>query len=301
MHEPDRANRLDAHQHFWKYDPAEYGWISDEMRAIRRDFLPADLRAACEDAGVSGSIAVQARQTIEETRWLLQLAAGDAFVRGVAGWVPLVKPDVAKDLEELAADARLRGVRHVLQDEPDEQYMLRDDFNAGIRTLKRFGLVYDILIYERHLPQTIEFVDRHPDQLFVLDHVAKPRVAAHELSPWRERFTELSRRANVYCKMSGLLTEADYRKWKEPDVAPYIDVALEAFGPQRLMFGSDWPVLSAAASYSRWVSIVENALRALSDAERQRIWRGTAEEAYGLGSTAGEGSRPEAPGKQAVS
>lgn len=274
--------RLDAHQHFWTYDPAEYGWISDDMCAIRRDFFPDDLRTACEGSRITGSIAVQALQSVRETCSLLGMAENDDFVRAVVGWVPLIDSNVSGLLEEFAANTKLRGIRHVLQDEVDPDYMLRDDFNAGVRTLKHFGLVYDILIYERHLPQTIKFVDRHPNQIFVLDHVAKPRVAAHELSPWRERFAELAKRPNVYCKLSGLLTEADHHAWKEADVTPYINVALETFGPQRLMFGSDWPVLLLAAAYGEWVSIVETVVGKLSENEQQRIWHDTAQKAYRL-------------------
>jgi L-fuconolactonase len=279
-----RVGRLDAHQHFWSYDPAEYGWISENMVAIRQDFLPNDLRAASESSGITGSIAVQARQSLRETCALLGMAEDDDFVRAVVGWAPLLDPHVDGILEGFAAQPKLRGVRHVLQDEPDPEYMLRDDFNFGISTLKRLGLVYDILIYERHLPQAIQFVDRHPDQIFVLDHVAKPRAAARELSPWRERFTELARRPNVYCKLSGLVTEADHQSWKESDLMPYMEVALEAFGPKRLMFGSDWPVLLLAATYQQWVSIVEVLVGRLSKDEQERIWHDTVQEAYGLGS-----------------
>jgi L-fuconolactonase len=160
--------------------------------------------------------------------------------------------------------------------------MLRDDFNRGIAALKQFGLVYDILIFERHLPQTIQFVDRHPDQFFVVDHLAKPRVKAGETSPWAERIRELSRRPNVYCKISGLATEADYQNWTEGQLRPYLDVVLDAFGPERLMFGSDWPVCLVAVSYAEWVSIIERFVESLSQSERERIWSGTAIEAYRL-------------------
>jgi L-fuconolactonase len=178
----------------------------------------------------------------------------------------------------------LRGLRHIVQDEPDPNYILRDDFNAGIRTMGRFGLVYDILIFERHLPQTIKFVDRHPKQVFVLDHIAKPRIRAGEISPWRENIQELARRQNVYCKVSGMVTEADWVQWTPGQMTPYIEVVLEAFGPRRLMFGSDWPVCLLASPYAKWVTLMEMTFGTLSISEQERIWSGTAFEAYCLGS-----------------
>jgi len=273
---------IDAHHHFWKYTPEEYGWIDESMTVLRRDFLPADLQAEIRDAGVGGVISVQARQSLEETEWLLDLAARHEFIRGVVGWVPLIDPRVEGALEPLSARRKLRAVRHILQGEPDEQYMLRGDFNAGIGVLERFGLAYDILIFERHLPQTMRFVDRHPNQVFVLDHIAKPRIREQALSPWRENLSELGRRENVYCKLSGLVTEADCRNWTEESLRPYIDTVLEAFGLRRVMFGSDWPVCLLAASYAQWLGIVSKAIAGLSAAEGARILGETAIEAYKL-------------------
>src|SRR3954470_24884154 len=228
---------IDSHHHFWKYGPEEYGWISDSMSVLRRDFLPDDLRNEIASAGIDGVVSVQARQTVEETRWLLNLAATNDFIRGVVGWVPLVDDTVGPWLEQFAANPKLKAVRHVLQDEPDEHYVLRDDFNRGIRVLKRFDLRYDILVFERHLPSTIEFVDEHPGQVFVLDHLAKPKVREGILEPWRQNLCTLARRPNVYCKLSGVVTEADWNAWTPEQLAPYFDAALEAFGPNRLMFG----------------------------------------------------------------
>jgi L-fuconolactonase len=274
--------KIDAHHHFWKYDPVEYGWINDEMSAIRRDFLPADLEKEMQTADISGVISVQARQTLEETRWLLELADKHEFIRGVAGWVPLTDPKVSTTLEHLSRSKKLRGVRHVLQDEPDPLYLLREDFNAGIRALRPFGLTYDILIFERHLPQTVRLVDRHPEQIFVVDHLAKPRVRMKELSPWRENLQELAKRQNVYCKLSGLVTEANYSNWSTEQLTPYLDTVLLAFGANRLMFGSDWPVCLVAIDYPEWAAIVANAISGLSPSEQERIWSGTAQEAYGI-------------------
>ncbi len=274
--------KIDSHQHFWRYTPREYGWINDQMTVIRRDFLPNDLRAEMLSAGIDAAVSVQASQTLEETRWLLQLSAENDFIKGVVGWVPLIDANVDEGLAELKSRRKLVGIRHVLHDEPDDFYMLRDDFNRGIDKLKPFGLPYDILIFERHLPQTIEFVDRHEGQVFIVDHLAKPRVKASELSPWRENLHELAKRPNVYCKLSGLATEADYRDWTAGQLKPYIDTVLAAFGPARIMFGSDWPVCLLAAGYKQWVDLVANATSSLSQSDQQRIWAETAVEAYRL-------------------
>lgn len=273
--------RIDSHQHFWKYNPVQYGWINNNMSVLRRDFLPEHLAEEITRADIEGTIAVQAAGP-GETEWLLTLAKKWDFIRGVVGWAPLTDPCAADAIERLASDPRLRGLRHVLQDEPDPNYMLRDDFNAGIRQLQAFGLTYDILIFERHLPQTIEFVDRHPHQVFVLDHIAKPRIKAAALSPWRENIRKLAERQNVYCKISGMVTEADWAAWTPQQMSLYIDVVLEAFGARRLMFGSDWPVCLLASAYPKWVMLMEEALKPLSIAEQERIWAGTAIEAYRL-------------------
>jgi L-fuconolactonase len=274
--------KIDAHQHFWKYNPVEYGWIDDAMSVIRRDFLPADLRREISQAGVDGVVSVQARQILEETEWLLQVAAENDFIRGVVGWVPLRDPGVGKILKKLAARPKLCGVRHVVQAEADDRFILRDDFNRGIKLLRQFGLTYDILVYEWQLPPTIEFVDRHPDQVFVLDHVAKPRIRNNLLEPWRKNIRELARRENVYCKISGMVTEADYKHWTEDQLTPYVEAVLEAFGPRRLMFGSDWPVCLVACSYLRWREIVSVFTSRLSANDRAWIFGKTAIKAYSL-------------------
>jgi L-fuconolactonase len=274
--------RIDAHHHFWKYDPTEYGWINDSMRVIRRDFLPADLQAEIGPVGIDGVISVQARQTLEETRWLLELAEQNKFIKGVVGWVPLAAPDVCKHLDELSQRPHLKGIRHVVQDEPDDRFILREDFNAGVRALADYGLVYDILIYERHLPQAIEFVDRHPRQVFMLDHLAKPRVKEHVVEPWRTDIGRLAARDNVYCKISGLVTEADWQGWTEGLLAVYLGTVLEAFGPRRVTFGSDWPVCLLASSYVKWYELVKGFCAKLSAAEQARVFGETAVEAYRL-------------------
>lgn len=274
---------IDSHHHLWKYSAAEYGWISPQMRAIRRDFLPEQLETLMHHFDIEGTVAVQARQTLEETSWLLGLSGKHALIRGVVGWVPLTEGvGVKGHLERFAGSRKLRGVRHVIHDEADPRFILRDDFNAGVGALMEFGLRYDILIFERHLPAAIEFVDRHPKQVFILDHVAKPRIKGRILSPWDGNMRELARRQNVYCKLSGMVTEADHQRWSPETLQPYIDVALETFGPQRLMYGSDWPVLLLAGTYERWFRTVRKAIAKLSKTEQERIMGGTAAEAYGI-------------------
>ncbi len=273
--------RIDAHHHFWRYSLAEYRWIDEAMAVLRRDFLPEHLAAEIRTAAVNGVVSVQARQSLQETTWLLELAGRHDFIRGVVGWVPLVSPTVAEDLARFAG-GRLKAVRHVLQDEADEEYMLRADFNAGLRALRPFELAYDILIFERHLPATVELVDRHPNQVFVVDHIAKPRIRDGALQPWKDRITDLARRPNVYCKLSGMVTEADWHRWTPQQLRPYVEVVLEAFSPRRVMFGSDWPVCLLATTYGRWAETVEGLIAALSPAEQDRIWSATATEAYRL-------------------
>jgi len=265
--------KIDAHQHFWKYNPGEYGWIDDAMAVIRRDFLPADLQKELGQAGIDGVISVQARQSRAETDWLLALAEQHDFIRGVVGWLPLARADC-----EFPAHPKLKGVRHVVQEEPDE-FLSGTDFNRGVARLLERQLVYDLLIIERQLPAAIRFVDRHPNQVFVLDHSAKPKIKVNELSPWRENIHELAKRPNVYCKLSGLVTAADYRHWTVAQLQPYWDVVLAAFGPHRLMFGSDWPVCLVGCEYSRWARLI----RALSLDEQDWIMGETATEVYQLG------------------
>lgn len=275
---------IDSHHHFWKYSAVEYGWINDAMSVLRRNFLPDDLRAAAKAAGVDGVISVQARQTVAETDWLLGFAEqpeNASLIRGVVGWVPLISDRISEELDRLVDRKKLLGVRHVLQDEPNE-YFARDDFNRGIALLPKFGLRYDILIYERQLQAAIELVDRHPRQIFVLDHVAKPKIAAGDIAPWRKRMFDLARRQNVYCKLSGMVTEADPRKWTPAQLRPYVESALEAFGPQRLMMGSDWPVCLLACDYGRWQSLVREFIGKLSTSEQQKIMGETAKAAYGI-------------------
>lgn len=286
------SERIDAHHHLWRYSASEYGWIDETMGALRRDFLPSDLAQEMSAAGVDGAIAVQARQTLEETRWLLDLADQNATIRGVVGWVPLVGEELSAPLEEFSGRSKLKGLRHIVQAEPDD-FLVREDFNLGISRMQETGLVYDILIYERHLPQAIRFVDSHPNQEFVLDHIGKPRIREGVLEPWAEKMRELSRRDNVSCKLSGMVTEADWNAWTVESLRRYLDVTVEAFGPKRLMAGSDWPVCLVASGYAKWFGLLEKYFAGYGEQEREAIFGGNAMRVYKLLPTQGK-DEPEA-------
>jgi L-fuconolactonase len=273
---------IDAHQHFWVYDPREYEWIDDSMAALRRDFLPRDLQPELERAGFRGSVAVQARQTIEETRWLLELATSSPLVLGVVGWVDLQSADVRSQLQTFARNPKLVGIRHIVQGEPDDRFLLRPEFMRGIAVLEEFDLAYDILIYPQHLTVAAEFVRQFPRQRFVLDHLAKPPIRSGGLQPWTRGIEELSQFPNVMCKLSGMVTEADWRHWKPEHMTPYVDVAFKSFGPQRLMIGSDWPVCNVAAPYSHAMSVVEDYLAHFPATDQEAVLGGNAQQFWKL-------------------
>ena len=273
---------IDSHHHYWMYNPAEYDWIDDQMKFIRRDFLPADLANAIVKAGINGVVTVQARQTIQETDWLLEMASQNQFMKGVVGWLPIQSKDFANHLEAYATNKKLKGIRHVIQGEADPEFILGDSFNNGISLLKNYSYVYEILIIEKQLPNTVKFVDKHPDQVFVLDHIAKPLIGKNELSPWCENIKELAKRENVNCKISGMVTEADFLYWTPDQLVPYFDVVLEAFGPDRLLFGSDWPVCLVATSYLEWLNVVKNNISQLSIYEQDKIMGKNAVRIYQL-------------------
>ena len=273
--------RIDAHHHFWHYTPAEYDWIDDAMASIRRDFLPADLAPEIASANIDAVISVQARQTLDETEALLTWATAHSWIVGVVGWLQLIDPAVGDLLDRLADNPALKGVRHVLQAEPDA-YMDRPDFNAGLAQLHARNLAYDILIVHHQLPAAIRLVDRHPNQVFVLDHIAKPPIRRGERQPWARDLADLARRPNVFCKLSGVVTEADYTTWNYEQILPYMEAALAAFTPARLMFGSDWPVCRVAITYLDWVRTIERFTASLSATEREALFHSTAARAYRL-------------------
>src|SRR6185312_3020975 len=274
--------RIDAHQHFWVYDARQYDWIDDSMAALRREFLPDALQPELERAGFQGCVAVQARQTTEETRWLLELAESSPFILGVVGWVDLQSPDVRLQLQAFARNPRLVGVRHVVQGEPDERFLLRPEFLRGISVLEEFNLAYDILIYTKHLNVAAEFVRQFPRQRFVLDHLAKPPISSGELQPWTRGIEEVAALPNVMCKLSGMVTEADWQRWKPEHMTPYLDVAFKCFGPTRLMIGSDWPVCAVAAPYSGAMSVVKDYLAGFSVADLEAVLGGNAQRFWKL-------------------
>jgi L-fuconolactonase len=273
---------IDSHQHFWRYDPRRDAWITDEMSVLKRDFLPEDLIPQLHANHVEGSIAVQAAQSEAETTFLLELAGRFDEIKGVVGWVDLCAPNLPERLEHFSHFDKLRGFRHIVQSEPDDRFMLRQDFLTGIRQLQQFEFTYDILIYPHQLQGAIELVERIPQQHFVLDHLAKPLIRSGKISPWAEQIRLLAANPNVNCKLSGLITEADWRKWSQTDLTPYLDVIFDAFGTDRLMFGSDWPVCLLAADYPDVKQLITGYMHDFSSEQRNKIFGGNAEKFYGL-------------------
>jgi len=274
--------KIDAHQHFWQYNAREYGWMGPGMERLQRDHLPEDLRPFLTPFAFDGTIAVQARQTLAETRWLLELADHHSFIKGVVGWVDLRSDDLRRQLDELAPHPKLVGVRHVIHDEPDDAFMLRDDFRRGLGLLADYNLVYDLLLFPKHLPAACELVDRFPEQQFVLDHIAKPLIKDGRLAPWADDLPRLAAFPNVACKVSGIVTEANWQTWQPADFRPYLDVVFAAFGADRLMFGSDWPVCTVAGSYAQVVGLVADYVAQLSEAEQTAVFGATAARIYGV-------------------
>ena len=284
--------RIDAHQHFWRYDPTEYAWISDEMTVLKQDFLPEHLLPLLANAGFAGSVAVQARQSLEETKWLLELADQYDSIRAVVGWVDLCSNQLPTQLEAFAKKTKLAGVRHVLQDEPDDEFMLRPNFRRGISRLAEFDLTYDLLIHPRHLRTAVKLVKEFPAQPFVLDHIAKPpiskakssmeEIAKPELSPWREDIQALAELPNVYCKLSGMVTEARWRKWQSEDFHPFLDIVFAAFGPERLMIGSDWPVCTLSGNYTSTMQIVIDFLKQFTAEQQAAVLGANCAAFYGI-------------------
>jgi L-fuconolactonase len=274
--------RIDSHQHFWNYDAGRDAWITDEMAPLKRDFLPKQLVTELDTNGIDASIAVQANQSEEETLFLLDLAQHSKRVAGVVGWVDLTSPQVEDRLRFFSRFEKLRGFRHVAQSEPDDRFLTRPDFTRGVSRLREFGFAYDILIYPRQLPAAVELVSQFPEQRFVLDHLAKPNVKEQGRTLWAAHISSMARHSNAYCKLSGLVTEADWRCWTPDDFAFYLDVVFEAFGPERLMFGSDWPVCLLAASYQQVKRVIEDYVGRNAVDEKDKIFGGNAIRFYGL-------------------
>jgi len=274
--------RIDAHQHFWKYDAAEYTWIDDSMAALKRDFLPDESAREMARVGFDACVAVQARQTLDETRWLLGLAAEHPSIAGVVGWVDLQADNVRDQLAALAGHQRLVGIRHIAQSEPDDRFLLRPQVVRGIRLLADFGLGFDILIYRRQLGSAAELAGRLPSQRFVLDHLAKPDLRSGEIDEWERDIRRLAAQPNVFAKLSGLVTEASWAQWTSDQIRPYLDVAFDAFGWNRLMIGSDWPVCTVSADYARTMNVVIDYVAARPDHERDAVLGGNARRFWNL-------------------
>lgn len=270
--------RIDSHQHFWSYRAAEYPWIDAAKQALQRDYEPADLRPLLAASGIDGTVAVQARQNLRETEYLLGLADKQGFIRGVVGWLDLRAQDFQAQLQRFAPHPRLAGLRHILPD----RFMLGGNFLDGLALLQQYQLTYDLLLYPRHLRVAIDVARRFPEQPFVLDHIAKPFIKDGIIEPWASEIRELATYQNVWCKVSGMVTEAAWQAWTREDFAPYLDVVFDCFGSDRLMFGSDWPVCTLAGAYSEVVGIVENYIAALSSAEQAAVMGGNASAFYGL-------------------
>jgi L-fuconolactonase len=274
--------RIDAHQHFWRYEAAEYAWIDDSLSALRRDFLPEESAREMARVGLDACVAVQARQSLDETRWLLSLADAHPSIAGVVGWVDLQADDVRDQLREFANHPKLVGIRHIAQSEPDDRFLVRPQVVRGIGLLCEFGLAFDILIYRRQLAAAAELAARLPGQRFVLDHLAKPDIHGREIDRWERDIRRLADHPNVFAKLSGLVTEADWKRWTSDDIRPYLDVAFDAFGWNRLMIGSDWPVCTVAADYTRTINVVLDYVAARPQHERDAVAGGNAQRFWDL-------------------
>lgn len=273
--------KIDAHQHFWQYDREKHAWIDEEMKIIRRDFPPNDLFPLLQGAEIDGTVAVQADETWRETEYLLDQASQYPWIKAVVGWVDIGNPKIGDYLDIASESPKLKGFREILQSrKPD--YMLRSEFIKGIHLLGKRGFTYDILIFPEHLDASLQLVSKCPNQPFVIDHLAKPKIKTGEWKEWRKKMALLAERELVYCKLSGMITEADLKKWTYEDILPYMEIALELFGPQKLMYGSDWPVCLIAGEYERVWEAINRFTDALSAGEKEKILGGTAREFYGI-------------------
>lgn len=272
---------IDAHQHFWHFHPVRHEWIHDGMKVIRRDFLPAALLPLLQQCQLNGCVAVQADQTEEETAFLVALASENDCIKGVVGWVDLCAPDILEKLDHWKQFPVVKGFRHLLQAE-EPAFMLRKDFQRGIKALQKFGYTYDLLVYPNQLSACLQLVKEFPDQIFILDHMAKPLIRKGLIQYWAEDLYQLASFPNVYCKISGMVTEADWAQWKTVDFKPYLDKVVGLFGMERLLYGSDWPVCLVAASYEQQYAIVRNYFAGFSTASQSAFFGDNATKVYQL-------------------
>ena len=275
-------NRIDSHQHFWKYDPSHHSWMTEEMQTLKKDYGVDELAVLLEGCGLQGSVAVQASQTEAENSFLLGLAEKHSTIKGIVGWVDLQSANVSERLHCYATREKIKGFRHVIHDEEDMDFMLRPAFLNGIKALRPFGFTYDILIYHCHLPNTLKLVRQFPDQSFVIDHIAKPDIRGQEVTNWKKLMTPLASFQNVYCKISGMVTEAAWHQWRQNDFTPYLDAVVELFGTKRILFGSDWPVCTLSASYAETYGIVKTYFDSFSTEEQDDFFGMNAKRFYCL-------------------
>ncbi len=273
---------IDSHQHFWKYTKETHGWIDDEMAVIRHDFLPEDLRPILIENNIDACVAVQADQTLEETNFLLQLANENNFIKGVVGWVDLKEKTINETLEVLNVEDKLKGFRHIVQGEPDPNFLLRSDFLNGVASLEKNNFTYDILVFPHQLGAVLEFVKKFPNQKFVIDHIAKPYIKDGFFNGWAVLMKEIAKQENVFCKLSGMATEANFKSWTPQELEPYMKLVLENFGTKRVMYGSDWPVCLVAGDYSTIKNIATDFIKTLSKTEQTNIMGNNAIDFYGL-------------------
>lgn len=273
---------IDAHHHLWKFNREDYGWMNDSMKVLQRDYLPPELETEIAAAGVTGTVVVQARQKLQETRWLLELAGSYDFIKGVVGWVDLRSTELRKQLDQFANHPKMVGVRHVIQSEADDDFMLRPAFVKGIEVLQEYNLNYDLLLFPKHLRRAIELVGMFPEQRFVLDHISKPFIKSGIIQPWKDDIEALAANPNVWCKISGMVTEADLNNCKYDDFVPYMKIVGDAFGSDRIMLGSDWPVCKLAREYKEVMEIPFDYFRNLDDDKKERVFNYNAIECYQL-------------------
>lgn len=274
--------RIDSHHHLWKYDPKTYPWIQEDMEVLKKDYLPKTILPLLEEQGIDGCVAVQADQSEEETAFLLDCASDNDFIKGVVGWIDLQAPNSAERLAYFAPDKKLKGIRHIVQEEPNPEFMLGKEFQNGIKELAAFDLTYDILVYDFQLPSAVLLARAFPDQKFVLDHIGKPKISEGVSETWSSNIRELSKSENVYCKLSGMVTETKDFSWTSEEFTPFMEVVLEAFGTDKLMYGSDWPVCLLGGEYNQVFEIVANFISSLSKNEQDDIMGWNAKRFYNL-------------------
>lgn len=274
--------RIDSHQHFWNYNPSKHVWMNEKMGVLKKDFLPSDLEPLLKKCNIDACVAVQANQAEVENDFLLDLANQNEIIKGIVGWVDLKSENLPERLEYYSQISKMKGFRHVIHDEPDLDFMLQPSFMKGVSKLKTYGFTYDILIFAAHLPYTLKFIKNLPDQAFVIDHIAKPNIAKEEIETWEKQLKEVARFENVYCKISGMVTESDWHNWQKEDFTKYLDVVVNAFGTKRILYGSDWPVCTLAATYEKQFAIVKEYFSSFSKTEQDLFFGGNATHFYSL-------------------